>query len=1141
MTTDQKKEAEVTASLQSDFLCSYPEKPSAQSTIYQQNHEGEKGHYLAVGVHLAIHPGRDEFLGRLHVDPKEQMISLDENMATQSLTICCDILEIHGVYWLPEADVTIYARKLMWKSADALINTTPKPWSKGIEQAIGAVYEPKTEGENGISGRHAGSLNIYLGIIEGDAVTSKGCPRFIANGGNGQHGGVGIKGNDGISRLFDWNHHKRFEHSGDKSWYNAHFNPPTFYYQCNWIDWALMIDTECGGSYNEIPTSGEDAIAGGMPGEPGNAGGIATNQLGSDIRFQNTGGLAGNGKAYEGGKAGEPTLSSRYILNLKRRAGEEACQSYNVFHGYIKRCQTMGEIVETKPGISVPEKKATHAVGKSPDIKHLPHKNAWLHPLSLEKTLEFIRDLFMANARSQASELLKKYKQALGEPMPPTQPWEEDGATHWQSASNEVSAMQTKLRANLDYFGNTGGFTPVFSLPATTVLYANETEYAVRTLLLCGWIMAQDREIKDNNDAFKEAVERLKQENKKNVGKIIAAKQTIKQVNEHIKTINPALKVLKQDLKALREQLQAQAQGEAQAMALIDTAVGLATTLCMVIPVGQPVLGAIGSVAGVMRDVVAGQSDPLDALPQVGTIFTETGYKLSEQAAAAKDLAEKSQASEEGEGKDPDPVDAESLAKARAQKWASIGEGVNQGLTGFSESFSRLQVPKNEVDARLQQLQNESPEWQKISQKIQRLNEKKAVIFRALAQASQALGQGYCANTYHAAAILGLRREMIRSIGKTSPESISFIRGLAQRSRYTLHYYLYLMVKAYEAAIQKPIEVNWHLDAVMKKITDILQTQWQGKPFSLQDLDAYTKLTSPIFQDNLKQVRQQLIKDYNPRESSLPVPVGLTLEKTPDVLDQLNHAGHVHLDPIRRSWIQPNIQMARLSGIEVEKIEFDPTGPKLPESHYLELFFKPDVNGIIRRGTGLYRFVADKPPSWKAIHSRGETDISQPSTASEDMLTLILGTGSETIKQTLSGIPLWSTMTIERNYVPPLPKAEQPRIAKLFFNLSIEYTDASALHSVLTVLSQGYPSGAMIQCSPDSKNRGNGMHRMVRIFAKGDSIKLEVGAQSGQARFDHWQLLGDHIQTEIQKKPAIQVSMEDHVTAHCCWRSIEEI
>jgi len=42
--------------------------------------------------------------------------------------------------------------------------------------------------------------------------------------------------------------------------------------------------------WSEFPTSGENAIAGGTPGEPGNAGGIAINQLGPDIRFQNTGG-----------------------------------------------------------------------------------------------------------------------------------------------------------------------------------------------------------------------------------------------------------------------------------------------------------------------------------------------------------------------------------------------------------------------------------------------------------------------------------------------------------------------------------------------------------------------------------------------------------------------------------------------------------------------------------------------------------------------------------------------------------------------------------------------------------------------------------------------------------------------------------
>ncbi|QRN80500.1 MAG: hypothetical protein JK586_02570, partial [Nocardiopsis sp. BM-2018] len=122
-------------SAQSSFIDSRPEKPAATSTLYIRRFSTKTAagpeEHTVVGVHVVLAEGHPNGLWRdLHVDRSTQRIDGDNpRVAVGSLRIHCDTLEVRGAFSLPEANVDIFARRLVWADDTASINTSPLLWT----------------------------------------------------------------------------------------------------------------------------------------------------------------------------------------------------------------------------------------------------------------------------------------------------------------------------------------------------------------------------------------------------------------------------------------------------------------------------------------------------------------------------------------------------------------------------------------------------------------------------------------------------------------------------------------------------------------------------------------------------------------------------------------------------------------------------------------------------------------------------------------------------------------------------------------------------------------------------------------------------------------------------------------------------
>ena len=1107
----------TTISQQRSYIESRPEKPSPTSTLYIRRFSAKAGDgtesHTVIGVHVVLAKGSPNGLWEaLSVDRGEQKVDGDNpKVATGSLIICCDTLEIRGEFSLPEANVDVFARRLVWADDSASINTSPLAWT--TDKARNA--SGSTPGKTGAEGRNAGSLRIFVRETSPSADTRL---RLIARGGRGQDPGAGQDGTDG-----DWmsslqNYFFSINDSNISTSSNTvSFDPRAVYVDYEWR-WAASLTW--GPGYlgeNRWPKDGTDALAPGVPGNGGNGGGLSTNFPDLVKSFRNEGGAHGTQERnYRGGRAGTPVECAKYKVKLWQNLFGTTSASY-------ERNQTDKHVC--KAGAQANSLPASRGAGSSPRAVLLDTANAWLHPLGIQAALEYARDLFLAGARDEVLAMLDAYQTGLNQPQPGTGAWNGVPASEWTATQVEVATMVQRLRAQLDYFGHPAGYRPLLSLPGSIKLYENETKRALRMMLLTGWVTDAGREAREATGIMTEAITAANEDSRAAADQVATGQKKITEVKGLIDGVQLELSGLGNRLVTLRNNLLVKAQNDLQKQAAIKFSIKMAGALCQIIPVGQPALGTIGSLGAVAADFVGG--DP-EAVP-------DTISKMAQVLKDANDAAEEA----EGAGKEaekekdvPPPKDAKEAEK-KSSAWATVGKGLGPALSHVADGVKALQAPKTEIEAELARLESEDPEWNQLTRDIRDLNEKKAALFSDLADAIQSVGEGFSRMSANAGTIVKLQRQRDKALGKLDPEAVFSVRQLGQRSRLTLQKYLYLMVKSYESTLLRPPSVDWNMTNVTEKISALPKP---GGGFDAASFNAHADALDVLFQQNLSAVRNQLLTDFDFREDTTTLKLGLTVRQTPQILDALNHNGRVVINPEGYGLLLPDRQLARLSSATISKLSFDAAGPSLPETTNVVLSLVPATTGTMRRADGLYVLASDAPVRWGWTYmSAGDIRAATPSATAKDILDFILGKGAEPIKQKVSLPPAWSDLTISVLFSPPLPEDRRPRMTELYFEMRIDSSPAPDLQRVLWVQPKGTPAGAVTSCSADLARRANGIDRMVRIYNKGATVDLSVPAQAGGSVFEGWNVIGARVDEPALRTPSLRLKLDDHVLIVSNW------
>ena len=1060
---------------------------------------------MIAGVHLVFQAKHENKLYDAFNVPRTQKLDPTKLPTKRALLIACDTLEIYGELSLPEIDVAIYARRLIFKEQGS-INTSPLNWT--MDHAANFDPEKQKGGDDGAEGRHAGNLAVFVKEIEPSHDSTK---RFICRGGRGQHAGLGRKGDNGrsLEAVSDFFHYKQGSHD---NYYTASYAHPCVFATYTW-KWTFIEINSGQVGENGWPTDGQNALKPGRPGSGGNGGSWVSNVRDLIALLDNT--AAGPGDTAQdcsGGTAGTPTTSTHYRVTIH-------------FDGISEHPNGENDLVETKStkdGKGYKAEASTGGSGKSVAPKTIDIANAWIHPLQLDAVLRYARDAFLAEARDDLSKLLAPYEAALTAPQPKSEekiiPWTADGAAQWNSAQAEVASMLHRLRTQRDYFGNPAGYMPFLSLQATMRLYDLETKDALRTLLLATWVADESNKAQSAANAFGSAIEQTNNDTARVAEQLVQSEARMVSIDQELTSLVGRLEKLSTELQTLRTELEKEAADNTQKKANIKFGIKMAAAICQVIPVGQPVLGTIGKLATFAADIK--EEGTPDTLSKIGDTITKA------REGAGKGKTAKAEAANKAAKVPATPTEA----KERASAWAKAGDGLGPALSMAGEAIGALHVPEEEIEAELAKLIAASEKWKKKVEEIRVLNKDKTSLFNQLSEVLQAIGDGYARLASNADSLVTMHTERDRALGKLSPEANQVIARLGQTARLSLQRTLYLLVKSYETTVFKTIDVDWNLDKVLDKITELLKPDTGFNPGTVAKL---VDDVAPLFEANQKTIKQSLLKDYGFADmSSSSLEFGFTSKETPEILSQLVAGDSVVIDPLLYGLILPTQERAKAISFEC-KITFKDSEPRPPESGNAILSLRTDGDGTVRRGEHLYAVRSDAPRLWKWTYhfSDGRQQPSVPSISSLDLLNLLLDTTDAGIKQKLAAPPGWSDLTINLEFSPPLLPENRPLLESLMFVCTVESVPAPSQHRILDVRAGGTYERMAI--SPvDLAGRGDGFGDSYRIYNKAAKVTIKAPPKIGGRSFAYWEVLtgGTH---RTDDKPSVDVVLDANALVTC--------
>jgi cell fate (sporulation/competence/biofilm development) regulator YlbF (YheA/YmcA/DUF963 family) len=1089
--------------------------PQADSSLYLHRSEriltGGVRQSVIAGVHVVFKAGdANNLYDAFNVPRTEKLNAANLPTVKRALLIACDTLEIVGPLSLPEYDVAIFARRLVFKERGC-IDTTPLDWA--MNKAPDCDPNKRSAGGDGADGRHAGSLSVFIDGL--DAPASESMARFIAKGGRGQDAGHGRDGDDGRSMsAID----KVFKHqdTGPMNTFTADFANPCVFATYHW-HWGIVINKGERGS-NDWPTSGQDALKPGVPGSAGNGGGWISNKGDLAARAETAAGPAGaTAPNVRGGSAGTPTTSTHYDLTIR----------YNLAGGTAYGDNTLLETHTTAHGQSYDASGPKTPTGRSPEKKTIGVANAWVHPLQLECVLRYARDAFLANAREAVVGVLTPYERAFAAPLPAAAdaglPWVAGAAAKWTSAQAEVASMLHRLRTGLDYFGNPAGYMPLLSLQATLRLYDLETKDALRTLLFAAWVQEKTDREQSAANAFGAAIDDTNKDTARVAEQLVQAEEKMTAIDQQLTALQTRLNGLSNDLGALRTELYNEAARDETRRAVIRAGVKMAAAICQAVPVGQPVLGTIGKLANIAADIKE------EGVPDTVSKMGETIGKAREAAKKAK------KAKEEAKKKDKDAADG-AAAKKKASAWEKAGDGLGPALSMAGEAIGALQVSEEEIEVELAKLIAASPKWKALTESIRALNKDKSALFKQLGAVLHAIGDGYARLAANADALVTLHEERNETLGRLSIEANQIVARMGQAARLSLQRALYLLVKSYETTVLRPIEVDWSLDAVLDKITTLMKPQ---KGFDAAAINEFAQVVAPLFEANRKTIKQSLLDDYGFADmKSSTLEFGFTAEQTPHRLDDLRNGRRLLVDPLVHGLILPGHERAKALGFECKTLRFSESGPPAPKSGNAIVSLRTDGDGTGRRGEHLYAVRSDAPRVWTWTYHFSDRTLqpSVPSLSSLDLLNMLLQTDSDTIKQKLAAPPAWSGLTIELEFSPPIPIDRRPALESLLFLCAVESLPVSSAQCVLDVRTEAASERIGIQPA-DLAGRGYGVGASYRIYGNGASVSLTAPARLGERPFSHWDILSSETQRR-EEKPGVEVRLASNTLAYCRFRPV---
>jgi hypothetical protein len=984
---------------------------------------------------------------------------------------------------LRQTAVSISARELVFEG-EGRIQTTPDERT----ESPGAT---NSGGRAGVNGLPAGDIVLAVGEI----LTDGPGIRFDLSGGRGQPGGPGQHGANGSSISSRWSSVEVCDWPLCKT-----HTPASGYTIIYWRYRVAGITVEDGGAETAWPTSGTDARPSGKPGEGGAGGSIVSNIPLGDLALLQ-GGLTppptrpatSPFDRYRGGSAGTPTRSEK--VNFVIGGFPPAMTST----AYATRTTSAGSDAAIALANTVAGAAGTEQLSDSPF--------AWVHPLMLRKVLQHIQDDYIGERISAAQERLDDVVAVLtayrGDVSWDT--LDSDTQADLVQIHSELRLLQQRIEAGLDYFGNPAGWVPMLSFEVNQTLFRNELERAMRTLYLTYWIgnkAASEQQRLDALTALRDSLSVRFEEARADydiaVARLPVLNQQADQIDSAIRTLQGKLEV--EELKLLNDLR------EPDWVLGLRLGLKLSATMCQMVPVYQPALGAVG--AGLRVASNFDPDSPWDSITEAGNIGT--AYKNSpfnESAGEKKTEAAK-----------VDPAQTKNNSAFYAKSLLNAANGLSAGVEDMNAFIKERESPSEEMLAELERLKSRSPEYKALMEEVEDLMLRNREFADEVVATMQQIGSLSEFMTHALLAIDALGRDIAPAATVLDERATAYLNDLERRAYDRLVKYHYYLAKAYEYRMLRPYTEPLNLEGLIQKFQEIadLNSNHEVTP------DQFATFLA-VYEDKLAAVAETIFDHYNANRPDRSVPVRFNL--LPEEIAALNEGRSFTLNLRDAGFFQPQEENVRIVDLRVFSMEIEPEGT-LGRTAFLDLNIEHAGVSRLKKDGKIHQFRhynqdTQNPFVWGGRYDAidDQLDPIRPSDASDSLLRSLLSGPAVSDMLLYSRPSAWADLEFSRTYV---NSGGGPiRLNSVRLEMVYDFTPRSTgsglrnLELLVQTFTEGPGGEPVIEDSSfmpyfqlgatDVNGRSDARGSFLRVFQSGGSpIEIVAPETYGQWEFDRW-------------------------------------
>lgn len=1028
---------------------------------------------------------------------------------------------------LPGTMVTINCKNLDFETANGVLDVTPL-----AAQPAAAISA------NGANGQAAG--NITLNIVEFTSDNTR-TTRFIAKGGRGGDPGPGASGLDGQSLpdtagSCNGSRGGTGEPNGADGMSNGHV---VFidYQQTGQKKANPVHEMYCGTQAS--PTSGQNAIPAGKPGNPGPAGIIASTvdvSLYADV----SGGIAGTqGTNYAGGQAGTPSPAYWAIVQWNADGGP-----------YWHRWATM----VTTNGLPASSPPADVPFGTNGAVVILPASTTWVTSGYGRAALAFAQDAYRqeyyALTQSALSGLASDLAAATNSPE----------ASALLAIEGQAQTLLHRLAVGNTYWNWPINYAPLLSLQVTEAAFKSAIENSLYPIYLDQVLHSANRNISDKLAAVQQAKQNL-------IADLATQSATISNTLVTIPVLQQEAVQNGQNILQLQTNLQIIAQLELQEAQTIvqnsqiqnqtpvwQTILRAGSALADFTPYGPAVTAVVNGAINVANDLnKIDSSSPwqtIAAVPDLtsalGTAFgTGPNSIFTVSSTLSKQI------------RDLTPTDNQNWS-AYLTNIQALTAPLKTGVTNLSSLLASTPITSSQVQAVLNNIKATDPALSDTANKLNAALQRKQSLAQAAATAVQAISTAQDQIQADLLALDACSQQLDTGSLVLSYGLLKTMDTISARALDQIAWYQALMAAAYRYQWLQQYPGNFGLNDLIRQVQQFAATA----PIALNPSD-FAPIVS-LYETDLTAVGNAIVDYYD--NNFFPLQTHQIYDFDVNAIRQLNSSnGIVRLNLARAGLFPADEQNVRLVRIGFYNIGTSiPAGYKIDQIASLTITIQHSGLSTLAYNGTLYNFFhyadnAQNPVVWsaKVDLKHGTTNTATPSPILGSLVGNLVGLPNTSVQDIFASLGADSDLEISiqafsNNNIPI-------QLTNLSLDVEYVYQELSRSSSIVEVIAQPGTSPEISVDTPDLEGRTNGLPPFLRSYNKNttSSIRLAAPERFQNMTFQSWvdqfgnpvgsntvitlALAGSQVVTPVYQQPMALFGLAFSNSTVVCWPTPADI